>query len=149
MQFSQKVRTRIGSMVCRIGGDVSGLVFTILATLRSNEKAVAMSVGLYITAAYWFTASTSFANPAVDHRAWIFRQFFAWNPAARRCSICHGSVVWRRISHTRFADGCLPRKVRVLSNTIDQFFRKMDPYFTKFDRQLLALDIPTMRSYGE
>lgn len=42
-----------------------GLVFTIFATLKVNPRAVAMAVGLYITAAYWFTASTSFANPAV------------------------------------------------------------------------------------
>jgi glycerol uptake facilitator-like aquaporin len=42
-----------------------GLVATILLTLRAKPSAVAMSVGLYITAAYWFTASTSFANPAV------------------------------------------------------------------------------------
>jgi len=42
-----------------------GLVFTILATLRARPDAVAAAVGLYITAAYWFTASTSFANPAV------------------------------------------------------------------------------------
>jgi glycerol uptake facilitator-like aquaporin len=42
-----------------------GLVATILLTLRTNVPAVATSVGLYITAAYWFTASTSFANPAV------------------------------------------------------------------------------------
>ncbi|TCD14977.1 aquaporin [Oricola cellulosilytica] len=42
-----------------------GLVFTILATLRARPSAVPMAVGLYITAAYWFTASTSFANPAV------------------------------------------------------------------------------------
>ena len=42
-----------------------GLVFTILATLKARESAVPMAVGLYITAAYWFTASTSFANPAV------------------------------------------------------------------------------------
>jgi len=42
-----------------------GLVLTILLTLRANSAAVATSVGLYITAAYWFTASTSFANPAV------------------------------------------------------------------------------------
>jgi glycerol uptake facilitator-like aquaporin len=42
-----------------------GLVLTILLTLRTNAAAVATSVGLYITAAYWFTASTSFANPAV------------------------------------------------------------------------------------
>jgi len=42
-----------------------GLVLTILLTLKANRAAVAASVGLYITAAYWFTASTSFANPAV------------------------------------------------------------------------------------
>jgi glycerol uptake facilitator-like aquaporin len=42
-----------------------GLVMTILLTLRASAAAVATSVGLYITAAYWFTASTSFANPAV------------------------------------------------------------------------------------
>lgn len=42
-----------------------GLVGTILITIRTRPDAVAMAVGLYITAAYWFTASTSFANPAV------------------------------------------------------------------------------------
>jgi glycerol uptake facilitator-like aquaporin len=42
-----------------------GLVATILLTLRARPSAVPMAVGLYITAAYWFTASTSFANPAV------------------------------------------------------------------------------------
>jgi glycerol uptake facilitator-like aquaporin len=42
-----------------------GLVVTVLLTLRAREAAVPMAVGLYITAAYWFTASTSFANPAV------------------------------------------------------------------------------------
>lgn len=42
-----------------------GLVATILAVNRHRPSAVAAAVGLYITAAYWFTASTSFANPAV------------------------------------------------------------------------------------
>ena len=42
-----------------------GLVLTILATLKAKPAAVPLSVGLYIIAAYWFTASTSFANPAV------------------------------------------------------------------------------------
>jgi glycerol uptake facilitator-like aquaporin len=42
-----------------------GLVLTILLTVRAWTDAVPMAVGLYITAAYWFTASTSFANPAV------------------------------------------------------------------------------------
>jgi glycerol uptake facilitator-like aquaporin len=42
-----------------------GLVATILGSLRFKPDATPMLVGLYITAAYWFTASTSFANPAV------------------------------------------------------------------------------------
>lgn len=42
-----------------------GLVGTIFAALRWRPDGVAWMVGLYITAAYWFTASTSFANPAV------------------------------------------------------------------------------------
>jgi glycerol uptake facilitator-like aquaporin len=42
-----------------------GLVTTILAGIRFRQTAVPWLVGLYITAAYWFTASTSFANPAV------------------------------------------------------------------------------------
>ncbi|THD61151.1 MIP/aquaporin family protein [Phenylobacterium sp.] len=42
-----------------------GLLATILGTLRFRPQATPMAVGLYITAAYWFTASTSFANPAV------------------------------------------------------------------------------------
>ncbi|MHA3913925.1 aquaporin [Halovulum sp. GXIMD14793] len=42
-----------------------GLVGTILAGIRFRLDAVPWLVGLYITAAYWFTASTSFANPAV------------------------------------------------------------------------------------
>jgi glycerol uptake facilitator-like aquaporin len=42
-----------------------GLVGTILACIKARPSAVPMAVGLYITAAYWFTSSTSFANPAV------------------------------------------------------------------------------------
>ena len=41
-----------------------GLVGTILTCLKAKPDAVPMAVGLYITAAYWFTSSTSFANPA-------------------------------------------------------------------------------------
>ncbi|RME64705.1 MAG: aquaporin family protein [Alphaproteobacteria bacterium] len=42
-----------------------GLVFFILMALRRRPQAIGAIVGLYITAAYWFTSSTSFANPAV------------------------------------------------------------------------------------
>ena len=42
-----------------------GLILTILGTVRYRRDWVAPAVGLYITAAYWFTSSTSFANPAI------------------------------------------------------------------------------------
>lgn len=42
-----------------------GLLTVIFLSVRNAPQQVAMNVGLYITAAYWFTASTSFANPAV------------------------------------------------------------------------------------
>jgi glycerol uptake facilitator-like aquaporin len=42
-----------------------GLIAAILGAIRFRPDATPMTVGLYITAAYWFTASTSFANPAV------------------------------------------------------------------------------------
>jgi glycerol uptake facilitator-like aquaporin len=42
-----------------------GLIATILGSLRFRPDATPLMVGLYITSAYWFTASTSFANPAV------------------------------------------------------------------------------------
>ncbi len=50
-----------------------GLVATILACVRFRKDAVPYAVGLYITSAYWFTSSTSFANPAVT----IARSFSA------------------------------------------------------------------------
>jgi glycerol uptake facilitator-like aquaporin len=42
-----------------------GLLITVLGCVRFRADAIAFAVGLYITSAYWFTASTSFANPAV------------------------------------------------------------------------------------
>jgi len=42
-----------------------GLVFVILGTLRHRPQGVPAAVALYIVAAYWFTSSTSFANPAI------------------------------------------------------------------------------------
>jgi glycerol uptake facilitator-like aquaporin len=43
-----------------------GLVFIIFATLKDGKTTVAACVATYITAGYWFTSSTSFANPAVS-----------------------------------------------------------------------------------
>jgi glycerol uptake facilitator-like aquaporin len=64
IQESAKLRTGIAQWGSEFVATF-GLLATIFGTLRWQEKAVPMMVGLYITAAYWFTASTSFANPAV------------------------------------------------------------------------------------
>ena len=64
IQASQTARTGAGQWFAEAVA-CFGLVFTILATLRMRADFVPAAVGLYITAAYWFTASTSFANPAV------------------------------------------------------------------------------------
>jgi glycerol uptake facilitator-like aquaporin len=63
-QVSATVRTGTGQWIAE-GVAAFGLVFTILAGLRFRAESIPWLVGLYITAAYWFTASTSFANPAV------------------------------------------------------------------------------------
>lgn len=64
LQVSATVRTGSGQWIAELVA-AFGLVFTILAGLRSRPDSIPWLVGLYITAAYWFTASTSFANPAV------------------------------------------------------------------------------------
>ncbi|WP_436160412.1 aquaporin [Mesorhizobium sp. LjRoot246] len=64
LQLSATVRTGAGQWLAEAVA-AFGLVFTILAGLRFRSDAIPWLVGLYITAAYWFTASTSFANPAV------------------------------------------------------------------------------------
>lgn len=64
LQLSVKARTGLGQWV---GEAIAtfGLILTILGTVRHRPQWVPASVALYITAAYWFTSSTSFANPAI------------------------------------------------------------------------------------
>jgi glycerol uptake facilitator-like aquaporin len=64
LDTSLKVRTG-GAQWLAEGVAAFGLVATILAGVRFDRPAIPWLVGLYITAAYWFTSSTSFANPAV------------------------------------------------------------------------------------
>ena len=63
-QFSTHVRTGPGQWFAEAVATF-GLLLTIFGCIARSPGAVAYAVGLYITAAYWFTASTSFANPAV------------------------------------------------------------------------------------
>lgn len=64
MQFSTKARVGIGQWTGELVATF-GLVFTILALLKVRPSAIPAAVALYITSAYWFTSSTSFANPAI------------------------------------------------------------------------------------
>jgi glycerol uptake facilitator-like aquaporin len=64
LQVSQTVRSGAGQWFAEFVATF-GLVLTIFCCLRAARDAVPYAVGLYITSAYWFTASTSFANPAV------------------------------------------------------------------------------------
>ncbi len=64
IQLSLKARTGIGQWSGE-GIATFGLILTILGTVRHRPGAVPASVALYIVAAYWFTSSTSFANPAI------------------------------------------------------------------------------------
>ena len=64
--FSASLQARTGwSQWWSEGVATFGLIAVILGCVRSHAAAVPYAVGAYITAAYWFTASTSFANPAV------------------------------------------------------------------------------------
>jgi glycerol uptake facilitator-like aquaporin len=63
-QFSVTVRSGSGQWLAEAVATF-GLILTIFGCLDKAAAAVPYAVGLYITSAYWFTASTSFANPAV------------------------------------------------------------------------------------
>ena len=64
IQFSENTRTGQAKWGAEVIATL-GLLLTIFGTIKARPDAVAAAVGLYITAAYWFTSSTSFANPAV------------------------------------------------------------------------------------
>jgi glycerol uptake facilitator-like aquaporin len=64
LQIATTVRTGPGQWLAEAIA-AFGLALTIFGCLAAAPAALAYAVGLYITAAYWFTASTSFANPAV------------------------------------------------------------------------------------
>lgn len=64
IQISTTVRSGMGQWIAEAVATF-GLLLTILGSVAAARSAVPYAVGLYIIAAYWFTASTSFANPAV------------------------------------------------------------------------------------
>ena len=93
LQTSVKARTGIGQWTGELVATF-GLILTILGTLRHRPAAVPAAVALYISAAYWFTSSTSFANPAITIARSLSDTFAGISPAGC-AAICLGAVVWR------------------------------------------------------
>jgi glycerol uptake facilitator-like aquaporin len=99
LEASMKVRTGGGQWFAEAVASF-GLIATILAWLRFERTSVPWLVGLYIAAAYWFTASTSFANPAVSVARSLTNTFSGIRPydlpgfiAAEFCGAILGLVV--------------------------------------------------------
>lgn len=65
LQVSSQVRTGVGQWWSEVVATF-GLVLVVLSCDRARPWSAPVAVGAYIAAAYWFTASTSFANPAVS-----------------------------------------------------------------------------------
>lgn len=80
VQASMTVRTGWGQWLGEFVATF-GLVSTILACVRFRPEAVAYAVGLFISAGYWFTSSTSFANPAVTIGRTLSDTFSGIRPA--------------------------------------------------------------------
>ena len=80
LQLSVKARTGLGQWA---GEAIAtfGLILTIIGTSRHRPALVPASVALYITAAYWFTSSTSFANPAITIARSLSNSFAGIAPA--------------------------------------------------------------------
>ncbi len=81
LQTSTKLRDGPAQMLSETVATF-GLVATILGAVRFRPDFTAVAVGLYITAAYWFTASTSFANPAVTVARGLSDTFAGIAPAS-------------------------------------------------------------------
>jgi len=81
LQLSAKVRSGPGQMA---GEAVAtfGLLLTILGTAKMRPESIPTSVALYIAAAYWFTSSTSFANPAITIARSLSDSFAGIAPAS-------------------------------------------------------------------
>jgi glycerol uptake facilitator-like aquaporin len=107
------------------GVATAGLVFTILTLARHRASAVAAGVALYIGAAYWFTSSTSFANPAVTIARSLTDTFSGIAPpdvlpfiAAQLAGALLGSAIAALLLHeakaTPSAERAAPRPARSL-----------------------------------
>lgn len=95
LQFSATARSGAGQWIAEAIATF-GLLLTIFGCLAGARAAIPYAVGLYITAAYWFTASTSFANPAVTIARSLSDTFSGISPGGVPAFIaaqCAGALV--------------------------------------------------------
>ncbi len=110
-QLSSTARTGTAQWFAEIVA-AFGLLATIVGCIRFRPSAIASSVGLYILSAYWFTASTSFANPALTIARSLTDTFAGISPyhvfpfilaqmfgAALGAVVMEGLAGWRLTSH--------------------------------------------------
>ncbi|MEQ1524902.1 MAG: aquaporin family protein, partial [Aestuariivirga sp.] len=109
-QLSTKMRWGTGQWIAEAVATF-GLLVTIFGGLRYNPPAIPVAVGLYITAAYWFTASTSFANPAVTIARSLTNTFSGIVPGAMLPFIAAqiaGALTATYLCRWLFAENSLP-----------------------------------------
>ena len=104
LQTSSTIRSGLGQWMAEAVA-TAGLILTILGVRGTRPEALPFAIGLYITAAYWFTASTSFANPAVTFARSLTDSFagiaLAGVPglvAAQCAAALAAAIFWRWIS---------------------------------------------------
>tara|TARA_B110000263_G_scaffold169129_1_gene147319 strand:+ start:2212 stop:2853 length:642 start_codon:yes stop_codon:yes gene_type:complete len=99
-QISTNIRGEFPLLVSEIIATF-GLVLTILLIRKNDEKLVAIGVALFITAGYWFTSSTSFANPAVTISRVFTDTFTGIAPASLFYFLC-GQIIGCIIANYTF-----------------------------------------------
>jgi glycerol uptake facilitator-like aquaporin len=107
LQISTHARSGSGQVLSEFVATF-GLLSVILGCSRTRPQAVPFAVGLYITGAFWFTASTSFANPAVTIARGLTDTFAGIRPAdvagfltAQVLGAGAGAMLWRWLLPTR------------------------------------------------
>ena len=99
-QVSTNVRGEVPLLISEIIA-TCGLVLTILLIRKNDKNSVAIGVALFITAGYWFTSSTSFANPAVTI-ARLFTDTFTGIAPASFIYFLSGQIIGAIIGHEIF-----------------------------------------------
>ena len=100
LQVSANVRGEIPLLISEVIA-TAGLMMTILFIRKNDENSVAIGVALFITAGYWFTSSTSFANPAVTI-ARMFTDTFTGIAPASFAYFISGQIIGSILGHGIF-----------------------------------------------